>query len=124
MLARVKVPVGQGIPRFLRVDADNEFVRLEDVMAHTLDLLFPGLTVAFCDLFRVTRNADTERDEEEADDLLVLIESELRDRRVAPIVRLEVETGMDPSRRAMLRWPRRGLRSRSSSLRRRWRRRG
>ena len=102
MLARVKVPVGQGIPRFLRVDSDNQFVRLEDVMAHTLDLLFPGLTVASCDLFRVTRNADTERDEEEADDLLELIESELRDRRVAPIVRLEVETGMDPLRRGML----------------------
>lgn len=102
MVARVKVPVGQGIPRFLRVDTDNHFVRLEDVMAQTLDLLFPGLTVTSCDVFRVTRNANTERDEEEADDLLELIESELRDRRVAPIVRLEVETGMDPSRRGML----------------------
>jgi polyphosphate kinase len=102
MVARVKVPVGQGIPRFLRVDTAPHFVRLEDVMAHTLDLLFPGMTVTSCELFRVTRNADTERDEEEADDLLELIESELRDRRVAPIVRLELETGMDPSRRAML----------------------
>ena len=95
MIARVKVPVGQGIPRFLRVGTAPHFVRLEDVMAHTLDLLFPGLTVTSCELFRVTRNADTERDEEEADDLLELIESELRDRRVAPIVRLELETGMD-----------------------------
>jgi polyphosphate kinase len=102
MVARVKVPVGQGIPRFLRVGTAHHFVRLEDVMAHTLDLLFPGLTVASCELFRVTRNADTEREEEEADDLLELIESELRDRRVAPIVRLEVETGMDPVRKGML----------------------
>jgi polyphosphate kinase len=102
MLARVKVPVGQGIPRFLRVGPELHFIRLEDVMAHTLDLLFPGMTVTSCELFRVTRNADTERDEEEADDLLELIESELRDRRVAPIVRLEIETGMDPTRRGML----------------------
>ena len=59
-------------------------------MAHNLDLLFPGMEIDACELFRVTRNANTERDEEEADDLLALIESELRDRRFAPIVRLEV----------------------------------
>src|ERR1019366_4339091 len=72
-MARVKVPVGSGIPRFIRVGAANRFVRLEDVMAHNLDLLFPGIRVASCELFRVTRNANTERDEEEADDLLALI---------------------------------------------------
>ena len=92
-MARVKVPVGSGIPRFIRVGIANRFVRLEDVMAHNLDLLFPGIRVAACELFRVTRNANTERDEEEADDLLALIETELRDRRFAPIVRLEVCTG-------------------------------
>ena len=50
----------------------------------------------------MTRNANTERDEEEADDLLALIESELRDRRFAPIVRLEVAQGMNPVHRGML----------------------
>jgi len=101
-LARVKVPIGSGIPRFLRVGDANRFVRLEDVMAHNLDLLFPGTEVASCELFRVTRNANTERDEEEADDLLAMIETELRDRRFAPIVRLEVAHGMDSVRRGML----------------------
>ena len=43
-------------------------------MAHNLDLLFPGMEIEACELFRVTRNAITERDEEEADDLLELIE--------------------------------------------------
>ena len=62
-------------------------------MANNLDLLFPGMEIDACELFRVTRNANTERDEEEADDLLAMIESELRDRRFAPIVRLEVEHG-------------------------------
>ena len=43
LLARVKVPVGAGIPRFLRVgEADHRYVTLEEVMAHNLDLLFPG----------------------------------------------------------------------------------
>ncbi len=101
-MARVKVPVGSGIPRFIRVGKANRFVRLEDVMAHNLDLLFPGIRVATCELFRVTRNANTERDEEEADDLLALIETELRDRRFAPIVRLEILHGMDPLHRGML----------------------
>jgi len=101
-MARIKVPVGLGIPRFIRVGAANRFVRLEDVMANNLDLLFPGIRVGACELFRVTRNANTERDEEEADDLLALIETELRDRRFAPIVRLEVLHGMDPTHRGML----------------------
>ncbi len=101
-LARVKVPLGFGIPRFLRVGKGNRFVPLEDVMAHNLDLLFPGMSVISCEFFRVTRNANTERDEEEADDLLAMIETELRDRRFAPIVRLEVARGMDPMHRGML----------------------
>jgi polyphosphate kinase len=102
LLARVKVPIGTGIPRFLRVGEGNHFVRLEDVMSHNLDLLFPDMAIDTCQLFRVTRNANTERDEEEADDLLALIESELRDRRFAPIVRLEVAKGMSAVHRGML----------------------
>ncbi len=76
--------------------------RLEDVVANNLDLLFPAMQDRVYELFRVTRNANTERDEDEADDLLALIESELRDRRFAPIVRLEVLTGMNPVHRGML----------------------
>lgn len=101
-LARVKVPVGTGIARLVPVGDAQRFVTLEDVMAHNLDLLFPGMEIDTCELFRVTRNANTERDEEEADDLLAMIESELRDRRFAPIVRLEVSQGMDPVHRGML----------------------
>ena len=102
LMARVKVPIGTGIPRFLRVGTADRFVPLEHVMAHNLDLLFPSMEVDSCELFRVTRNANTERDEEEADDLLSLIESELRDRRFAPIVRLEVHRDMSSVRRGML----------------------
>ena len=101
-LARIKVPVGSGIPRFLRIGDEELYVPLEEVIAHNLDLLFPGMVVEACELFRVTRNAIAERDEDQADDMLVMIESELRERRFAPIVRLEVEKHMDPYHRGML----------------------
>jgi polyphosphate kinase len=102
MLARVKVPVGTGIPRFFRMADGTKLVPLEDIVSHNLDLLFPGMEIDACESFRVTRNANTERDEEEADDLLAMIESELRDRRLAPTVRLEVSAGMIPAHRGML----------------------
>jgi polyphosphate kinase len=102
LMSRIKVPVGADIPRFVRVGEGRRFVRLEDLMASNLDLLFPGMAVESCELFRVTRNANTERDEEEADDLLAMIESELRERRFAPIVRLEVAAGMARVHRGML----------------------
>jgi polyphosphate kinase len=101
-LSRVKVPVGSGIPRFLRVGNGSRFVLLEDVMCNNLEMLFPGMHVAACELFRVTRNANTEKNEEQADDLLAMIESELLDRKFAPIVRLEIMKGMDSVRRGML----------------------
>ncbi|MCA9653395.1 MAG: polyphosphate kinase 1 [Myxococcales bacterium] len=93
LLARIKVPIGQDIPRFLRVGDSDRFVPLEQVMAENLDLLFPDLQVVGWDTFRVTRNADTEGDEDQADDLLAMIESELRERKFAPIVRVELPSG-------------------------------
>jgi polyphosphate kinase len=101
--ARVKVPMAKDIvQRFLRVGDSNTYVRLEDVVTNNLDLLFPGMEIISCELFRVTRNAIVEIEEEEADDLLSMIETELRDRHFAPIVRLQTETGMNPTHRGML----------------------
>lgn len=101
-VARVKVPVGAGIARFVRVADEDAWTPLESVMASNLDLLFPGMEVLSCDVFRVTRNAIYDVDEDMADDLLEHIEAGLRKRRLAPIVRLQVEEGMDAGRRAVL----------------------
>jgi polyphosphate kinase len=101
-LARVKVPVGAGIPRFIRVGNQDTFVPLDQVIGHNLDMIFPEMNIVSCELFRVTRNANAERDEEEADDLLALIESELRDRKFASIVRVEVMEGMTRQHRGQL----------------------
>jgi len=93
---------GQWTPRLLKLADRNTFVTLESVMAGNLDLLFPGMEVVSCETFRVTRNANTELDEEKADDLLSMIEMELRERRFAPVVRLEVAPDIDPTHRGMI----------------------
>jgi polyphosphate kinase len=100
--ARVRVPVGADVPRLIAVGDSTRYVALEQVMSHNLDLLFPKMEIHACEVFHVTRNANTDRDKEGADDLLAIIESEVRDRRFAPIVRVMVESGMDPFRRGML----------------------
>lgn len=102
-LARVKVPVGVHTPRFIPVAGKKDrFVRLEELLMSNLDMLFPGMRVVRCDLFRVTRNANTELDEEEADDLVEMIETELKERRFAPIVRMEVVEGIPVLQRGRL----------------------
>jgi polyphosphate kinase len=101
-LARVKVPVGAGIPRFIRLEDRDTFVPLESVMAHNLDLLFPGMEIDNCEQFRITRNANTMLEEEKADDLLALIETGLRERKFAPVVRMSVAAGMDPQHQGRL----------------------
>lgn len=101
-LVRIKVPVGGGIPRLIRIGDGSHFVPLEDIIAHNLDQLLPELEIERWDLFRVTRNAIVERYEEQANDLLQVIEAELRDRKFAPTVRLEVSAGMPPLHRGML----------------------
>jgi polyphosphate kinase len=90
--ARVKVP---GIlPRFVPLGDGNTFVPLEQVVATHLDKLFPGMDVVSAHPFRVTRDADIELAEEEADDLLVAVEQELRRQRFGAVVRLEVAATM------------------------------
>ena len=102
MPARVKVPVGAGIPRFIQVGESYHFVPLEDVIANNLDLLFPEVDIIARDFYFVARNAAAERQESGANDLMEMIELELRDRRIAPIVRMVVNRGMDADRKGML----------------------
>jgi polyphosphate kinase len=91
--ARVKVP--NSLPRFLQAN-DNEWCMLEDLITSNLGRLFSGMTVGRADLFRVTRNADLTLEEDEADDLLVALEVELRRRRFGEALRVEIQSGMSP----------------------------
>jgi polyphosphate kinase len=97
--ARVKVP--QILPRLYQVEP-NRFVLLDSIIGANLDLLFSGMEIVEHHLFRVTRNADLSLEEDEADDLLMAIEEELRRRRFGEAVRLEVERSMPPDTRTLL----------------------
>lgn len=82
------------VERAPRSAGGQRFVPLEGVVGGNLPSLFPGLSVLEHHLFRVTRNADIEMDEEDADDLLEMVELELRQRRMARVVRLELPESM------------------------------
>lgn len=103
-LNRIKVPTtGSGIPRFIQVEPDQfVFVLFEDVIADNLDIVFPGMKIESCELFRVTRNAVTEQWSDQAVDLLSMIETALQDRKFAEIVRIEVNSDMTLQHREML----------------------
>jgi polyphosphate kinase len=90
--ARVKVP--EVLPRLVPLKAVRAFVPLEALIAANLDRLFPGMEVLESRPFRVTRNADLDLEEDEADDLLMAVEAELRRRRFGQVVRLEVARDM------------------------------
>ena len=102
-LNRIKIPTGSEIPRFVKVEARRHvYVLFEDIVANNLDAIFPGMVVESCSRFRVTRNAITERQMDQAVDLLVMIESALRERKFAEIVRLEVDNTMSQQHKGML----------------------
>jgi polyphosphate kinase len=101
--ARVKVP--PILPRLLELERDgsrHRFVLIDQVIEANLDLLFSGMEILEHHLFRVTRNADLAIEEDEADDLLLAIEEELRRRRFGEAVRLEVERSMPAATRQIL----------------------
>jgi polyphosphate kinase len=97
--ARVKVP--PILPRLLQLEP-GRFVLIDQVIEANLDLLFSGMEIIEHHLFRVTRNADLAIEEDEADDLLMAIEEELRRRRFGEAVRLEVERSMPAATRQIL----------------------
>ncbi|MGB4864012.1 MAG: polyphosphate kinase 1 [Tepidiformaceae bacterium] len=97
--ARIKVPANR--PRFVEA-GENRFVLLEDLIAAHADLLFPGMNVTDRHELRVIRSAEMGSPGEEADDLLEVIESALRRRRLAEAVSLEASGTLPDSRRELL----------------------
>ncbi len=100
---RLKIPVS----RWVEVPAESSdggimLLPVEQLIARHADELLSGMEVIDVHPFRVTRNADLSRDEEEAEDLLAMISEELRERRFAPVVRLEVANNMPVYQRALL----------------------
>lgn len=98
LFARVKIP--QVLSNWIRVETGSfdeyKFVSLLEVIQEHIKDLFPSMQVLSIMPFRLTRNADITRDEEDAEDLLEMIEEELRQRRFAEVVRLEHGPKPDP----------------------------
>lgn len=104
--ARVKVP--SILPRLVEIEkiltpnkpvtnngaVKTRFVWLGDLIKANLDLLFPGMDIIEAHRFRITRDTDIEIQEDEADDLLRVIEENIRQRRFGSVVRLEVANVM------------------------------
>ncbi|MGQ9797860.1 MAG: polyphosphate kinase 1 [Ignavibacterium sp.] len=104
--ARVKVP--NILPRLLQIDDIVEsnkrknangnfkarFIWLGDLIKANLQMLFPGMEIIEAHKFRITRDTDIELQEDEADDLLSVIEENIRQRRFGSVVRLEVAREM------------------------------
>jgi polyphosphate kinase len=99
--ARVKVP--KILPRWVPLPTPSHFVPLEEVIGANLEALFPGVEILGWYTFRITRNTDLQIDHgDEAEDLLSLIQEEVRNRRFAEVVRIEVHASMPPSLRELL----------------------
>ncbi len=92
--ARVKVP--NNVPRFVTLADGQSFLPLEDLISAHLPQLFPGNDVIARHVFRVTRNADFDVEDDRDEDLLQALERELARRRFGPAVRLEITDSMDP----------------------------
>ncbi|MFA7227891.1 MAG: polyphosphate kinase 1 [Melioribacteraceae bacterium] len=103
--ARVKVP--SILPRLLRIEniiktrvrngnsnGAVKYVWIGDLIKSNLNLLFPGLEVIESYRFRITRDTDLEIQEDEADDLLQMMEENIKQRKFGSVVRLEVEKNM------------------------------
>lgn len=106
--ARIKVPASKDVRRLYRVDeifakaglTSNDtkntarFVWLGDLIKCNLHKLFPGMVVEGAYRFRITRDTDIEILEDEADDLLNLIEKNIKQRKFGQVVRMEVENSI------------------------------
>jgi polyphosphate kinase len=106
LFARLKIP--QILPRLLQTDKifnlsktlktngqfKARYIWLGEIIKANLHYLFPGMEVVEAHQFRITRDTDIELQEDEADDLLKVIEEHIRQRRFGKVVRLEVPSIM------------------------------
>ncbi|MBC7753808.1 MAG: polyphosphate kinase 1 [Moraxellaceae bacterium] len=87
IFARLKIP--KLIDQWVQIRGTQKYIHLIDIVKQYVNELFPEMKVMGTVVFKVTRNADSDREDEDAEDLLATIEEELRQRRFAEIVRIE-----------------------------------
>jgi polyphosphate kinase len=103
--ARVKVPpeLPAWVPLFVDVaDGERVFVRLHEVIRENAQKLYPGMKLTASTLFRLTRDAEVEMNEDADQSLRELVREQIRQRRYEPAVRLEFALNADERMRHML----------------------
>ncbi len=98
IFSRVKIP--EIIPDLIMIPASEgekkfRFVTTETIVGSNLSTLYPGMEILQIVPFRVSRNADVDHREDEAEDLLILVEEGIKERRLAECVRLEIHRDTD-----------------------------
>jgi polyphosphate kinase len=99
LFSRVKIPeVIPGLISLPKLEGDKKsrFVTTVTLVRSNLDMLYPGMEIQQTIPFRVSRNADVDHREDEAQDLLILVEEGIKERRLAECVRLEIHKDTDP----------------------------
>jgi polyphosphate kinase len=94
VFARLKIP--KLIDQWIKIDGTPRIIHINEVVRAFIEDLFPAMKVTGTILFKVTRNADSDRENDDAEDLLATIEEELRQRRFAEVVRVEFGLHPDP----------------------------
>jgi polyphosphate kinase len=100
LFARVKIPTG--LPQLIRLETGEypdhfRLISISQVIQHNMEALFPGMVVHSVMPFRITRNSEIDVDDLDTDDIVQLIEEELRERKFATIIRLEHGPNSDPA---------------------------
>ena len=106
LFSRVKIPeVIPGLILLPKQEGENKsrFVTTMTLVRSNLHTLYPGMEIQQTVPFRVSRNADVDHREDEAQDLLILVEEGIKERRLAECVRLEIHKATDPSVTGFLR---------------------
>ena len=95
--ATVQVP--SVLPRFVEIPSEQKgektFILLEQIIEKNIGKLFVNYEIESVFPYRIMRNADLSIEEDEAADLLIEIERQLKKRQWGQAIRLEVEDGMD-----------------------------
>ena len=90
------------LPRFVPLPGGRRFIPLEEVIRASLPTLYSGLEVAAAHVFRVTRSANFNIEEEDVNDILQAVQEKVLRRPLGPVVRLEVQDSMPAEMREML----------------------
>ncbi len=100
LFSRVKIPeVIPGLIQLPRQEGEKKyrFVTTVTLVRSNLHMLYPGMDIQQTVPFRVSRNANFDQREDEAQDLLILVEEGIKERRLAECVRLEIHKSTDPN---------------------------